>query len=242
MDGYYIRQLLDPDEAAYILSTLGEDYISWRDGRETLGQLTPESSSWEDYAKFKINVEAIEPEHDLEHLREVIFNKLDCDREFLTGTAAASSTRPMFTKTNVGGYYSPHHDAPKNGHYSTTIFLSPKDEYDGGELCLFVNNKPEYIKLDPGWAITYQTGTPHCVTEVTRGTRAVSVFWTTSRIADPEYREWYCDIRRALNQLPQAPLDSQRSLDEAIVDPEFILKGLLNKMERKLTNEGRNPN
>ena len=242
MHSYYIRQLLEPSEAAHIVSSLNQDHIGWRDGRETLLNVSVEDGSWDRFAKYKINMEACHPKDELNELRNIIWNRLDRDAPFLHDVVADQSGAPLFTKTNVGGYYSPHHDNPINGHYSTTIFLSDPSEYDGGELCLSVNGESRSFKLDAGWAITYKTGTPHCVTEVTRGTRTVSVFWTKSKIGDDEDREWYSDIVKALDLIPVAPLDSKRDLDEALKDPGFILQGLRDKMLRRYSKEGRYSN
>ena len=126
---------------------------------------------------------------------DVIFNALDNNSNFLNFTYARESSTPMITKTKVGGYYRPHFDLDR-GHFSTTIFLNDPNTYDGGELSLMLNSEEIKVKLDPGYGITYETGTPHCVNEVVRGERNVIVFWTISRICDMKdlHRYRYYDM------------------------------------------------
>jgi PKHD-type hydroxylase len=109
---------------------------------------------------------------------------LDDNQEWSKWCAAQGSTDPLVTRTGVGGYYRPHHDSVHKGDFSTTLFLNDPSEYDGGDLCLWINGKEEKFKLEAGYGITYETGTPHCVNEVTRGERQVAVFWTKSYISE----------------------------------------------------------
>lgn len=129
-----------------------------------------------------------------------LFKGVDSNMEFLNFTCPISSTEPLFTKTETGGYYRSHWDDVNNGQFSTTIFLSDPRDYEGGELTLYLNGQEEKFKLEPGWGITYETGTPHEVKTVTSGERLVSVFWTTSMIWDiealREYRYWNMMVRR----------------------------------------------
>jgi len=95
----------------------------------------------------------------------------------------------LITKTVKGGYYHPHTDIGFNGHLSTTIFLNDPEDYSGGELCFYVDGDEKKIKLKSGYSITYPTGIPHRVNEVTSGERLALVFWTRSLFKDPIMRE-----------------------------------------------------
>lgn len=127
---------------------------------------------------------------------EFFYSVLDNHIDFLDWTRARKSTEPLVTITDVGGYYRPHFDFVENGHFSTTIFMNDPSEYDGGELSLWIKGEEKKIKLEPGWGITYETGTGHCVNEVTRGQRLVCVFWSTSTINNMEdlYAYRYYDM------------------------------------------------
>lgn len=113
-----------------------------------------------------------------------IFNCLDINAEFLDFTMAKSTNKILISKTITGGFYKPHFDSVENGDYSVTVFLNDPNQYNGGELCLLVDNTETKIKLDPGWGVVYETGIPHRVCEVTEGERIVCVFWVKSIISD----------------------------------------------------------
>ena len=90
----------------------------------------------------------------------------------------------MYSVYDKGGYYRPHFDDNQSGHFSQTIFLSDPNTYEGGALQLWVNGEVKEFKLEPGYGVVYETGLPHCVTEVTYGTRKAFCFWTFSKISD----------------------------------------------------------
>ena len=178
----------------------------WEDGLKTVYPV-PESDpySLKKNSQCRCNLKAV-------------FNALDNNSEFLAFTYARESTEPMITKTKVGGYYRPHFDAADCGHFSTTIFLNDPQTYDGGELCLMIDNEERKFKLDPGYGITYETGTSHCVNDVTRGERNVMIFWTVSMIRDMnDLHKWrYYDIlserHHEKNPTDQSLFDFQNSL------------------------------
>lgn len=109
-------------------------------------------------------------------------------------TIATDISKTIFSNMDVGGKYPLHTDAAFLGHYSMTTFLNDPDEYDGGELLLSVNGDIVPFKLEKGHSILYVTGTPHAVTEVTKGTRKVAVNWVTSGFPDPIIRDIYVDV------------------------------------------------
>ena len=96
--------------------------------------------------------------------------------------------------------------------------MNDPQTYDGGELCLMIDNEERKFKLDPGYGITYETGTSHCVNDVTRGERNVMIFWTVSMIRDMnDLHKWrYYDIlserHHEKNPTDQSLFDFQNSL------------------------------
>lgn len=116
---------------------------------------------------------------------QLIFNSLDTNEEFLDFTVAEKTSGLLISKTISGGFYKPHFDLI-TGHFSTTIFLNDPFDYDGGELCLLIDNEEKKFKLNSGYGIVYETGITHRVNEVTRGERLACVFWTKSAINDME--------------------------------------------------------
>lgn len=111
--------------------------------------------------------------------------------------------RPMtINRYDVGMYYGDHLDhpllagePPARGDISTTVFFSPPDEYDGGELVInSIHGEPVSIKLPAGQAVCYSAGTLHRVNPVTRGSRLAAVTVAESRIQDDTRRELFSDV------------------------------------------------
>jgi len=177
---YLILDLLNENELQKIFCELKN--ATWQDGLKSLSFHSKKSNS--DMRLIKNNVEC-EVNPDLIHFA------LDRNEIFLNYTYALSSSNPITSKTPTGGYYNAHFDEPTSGHFSTTIFLNDPEEYDGGELVLLIDGEEKMFKLKPGMSITYETGIPHRVNEVTRGDRYVSVFWTISQIKDlQDLKRW----------------------------------------------------
>jgi PKHD-type hydroxylase len=114
---------------------------------------------------------------------EIIFQQLDANQEFLEFTIPEQTNGLFISKTMSGGFYRPHFDLMR-GNFSVSIFLNDPSEYEGGELCLLIDNKEEKFKLKPGYGVVYETGITHRVNKVTSGQRLACVFWTTSFIHD----------------------------------------------------------
>ena len=124
----------------------------------------------------------------------LIWKHVDRNNNFIKFTQSHTSSKSRVSKTPVGGFYHPHVDILSLGNFSTTIFLNSPDQYDGGELVLFIDGKEVPFKLDMGWGVTYETGIGHRVNTVTRGERNVALFWSHSLWnnieAFREYKYW----------------------------------------------------
>ena len=84
---------------------------------------------------------------------------------------------------------------------SFTVFLSPPDSYDGGELVVEGHGGDEAIKLPAGSAFLYPTTALHNVAEVTRGERLVVVGWVRSFVRDAAKREILFDLDQTVAAL-----------------------------------------
>ena len=186
---YLISKFFNADVAKTLESKIKD--ADWYDGLESLF-INARDSDKNPYL-LKDNYQA-----DMDPTQ--MFEAMDNNDEFINFTFPNHTKDPLFTKTELGGHYSPHFDDVTNGQFSTTVFLSDPKDYEGGELVLYIRGKEEKFKLEPGFGITYETGTPHCVKAVTEGQRIVSVFWTTSIIWDiealREYRYWNMMAKR----------------------------------------------
>lgn len=217
MKNYITRKVLNEDELIEIKKILSQ--LEWRDGLKTATGIKKDT---------KNNLESSD-----EKVNKIIMNSMDRDLLFHSFVIPKSSNSCIISKMMTGGYYHVHHDSYENGDYSTTVFLNEPDEYEGGELCLFIDNEEVSIKLNAGEAITYSTGIFHKVNEVTSGERIVAVFWTHTTLKDRFMREVYSDVNKILDLL--AKHDSKKdvkTLKEASNDPYFIAKGLLYKINR----------
>ena len=212
----YTRKLLSDTNIDRISHILPK--INWIDGRISGG------------GHLKKNCQA---HSECEYAKEIdglVYNALDTDQNFLELVVPKSTDRLMVTKTVVDGYYRPHIDSDYLGHYSTSVFFS--DDYDGGELELYVNGKSELIKLPIGHAVTYKTGIPHRVRTVTSGNRYVGVTWSISRFVDDAHRDLYSDLLRAKRNISSDRRGGFDTLEEWMDDPHSILDSVLVKFSR----------
>ena len=80
------------------------------------------------------------------------------------------------------GFYGWHTDfgpLVPNRKISISVQLSHPDDYEGGDLELFVDDPPARLERTRGALIAYPSFTVHRVTPVTRGTRWSLVAWIT---------------------------------------------------------------
>ena len=91
----------------------------------------------------------------------------------------------QFTKyLSPGGKYGMHVDNEFNREVrklSFTLQLSEPWEYEGGDLCLYVSDSPQYMKRDRGSVALFPSYVLHEVTPVTQGTRYSLVSWVTGK-------------------------------------------------------------
>ena len=86
---------------------------------------------------------------------------------------------------------------PIRSDLSCTIFLNPREDYDGGELTIQLGDQELAYKLEPGNAVLYPSTTIHRVTPVTRGVRLAAITWLHSWIADTQQRELLVQLDEA---------------------------------------------
>jgi PKHD-type hydroxylase len=109
--------------------------------------------------------------------------------------------RPTMVRYEPGMNYGWHVDEalfpsnpPMRSDLSCTVFLSPREEYDGGELVIELGQQALSFKGEAGDAILYPSTTIHQVTPVTRGARLVAITWLQSWVADASRRELLLQI------------------------------------------------
>jgi len=104
----------------------------------------------------------------------------------------------MFTKSSEGMSYGRHIDnafmSSGRADLSFTIFLSEKNQYEGGELLIENLSSESEFKLDRGEILVYPSAYLHSVKEILYGERIVCVGWIESYIKSIEEREYFFDL------------------------------------------------
>lgn len=225
---YKIYKLLDEEQVSHIRQLIApKDY--WTDGLLSLKTQRPDAH------EIKKNQQLLGSTDAYNISSQIVYDALDRNKEFMDFCLATETSNVIFSRTPTGGYYRPHFDKVSLGHYSTTLFLSDPSEYDGGELTLWLNDKEETFKLEPGMAIAYHAGTAHHVKEVTNGVRDVAIFWTRSEIKNDRLRMMMKDMLKCMNILGDCP--SLSSLEEAHNNPQFLLQQSIYNFKRYLAEE-----
>ena len=84
---------------------------------------------------------------------------------------------------------------------SATLFLTPPEEYDGGELIVEDTYGSKSVKLPVGHMVLYPATSLHRVEPVTRGARVSSFFWLQSMVRDDTQRSLLFDLDTAIQRL-----------------------------------------
>lgn len=115
-----------------------------------------------------------------------------------------SMARPTISRYEPGMTYGWHVDEalmpaqpPLRSDLSCTVFISPPESYDGGELVITLGQHASAFKLAAGDAILYPSTTVHQVAPVTRGVRVVGITWIQSYIPDPLKRDLMVQVDEA---------------------------------------------
>jgi len=164
----------------------------------------------------------------LTELMSLIISDLNLNKDFSRICIPNGDYKYLLSKTTAGGYYNPHIDRHDVGTYSISLFISDLNEYEGGELCLYLNNEEIKFKLNSGEALVYRTGIHHRVNEVISGTRYVGVKWAESLINDDFIREIYSE----LDKIKIHPIYSN-NFENVINDQNYILNYIKTKILSK---------
>lgn len=118
---------------------------------------------------------------------------------------------PKFNRYKNDGEYKRHGDAAVMGNsvrtdLAMTLWLSHKDLYKGGDLCIEGNDGSYHqFKGDPGTCIVYPCWQPHWVTPVTEGERICMVTWLESMYRNWEERDIQRRFLKALKKMEADP-------------------------------------
>ena len=179
---------------------------AWVDGRATAGHQG---------AQVKHNLQIAENAPIARELGDPILASLERNPLFISAALPNHVYPPMFNRYDgaSGMAFGHHVDGavrllPGTGikirtDISATLFLSPPEAYDGGELLIEDTYGTQTVKLPAGDLVLYPSTSLHRVTPVTGGTRLASFFWIQSLVRDDTQRALLFDLDMAIVRLTQ---------------------------------------
>ena len=142
---------------------------------------------------------------EVERLRALIEKRLLAHPVFALAARPKAFIGPLFSRYQPGHAYGTHVDdaliAGMRTDVSFTLFLSPEDAYEGGELVIETTAGEEAFKLAPGSLVAYPATTLHRVAPVMRGERLAAAGWVRSFVRDAGRRELLFDLETARRRL-----------------------------------------
>ena len=190
-----IPGVLNKDEVAQVMRELGEG--AFEDGRVTAGVVARE---------LKNNLQLKSDAEAAKKCAPLILSAMRRNATFYNLALPHRIHGPIFNRYDVGMTYGSHVDNALMGDdvrsdVSATLFLSPPDSYEGGELILQEHQSERRIKLPPGSMVVYSSTNVHRVEPVRRGTRVAAVFWIQSLVREESKREILYDLSVIMNGL-----------------------------------------
>ena len=193
---YLTRELLNSEELEILRKNLNNEELFWEDGKQTAGKHA---------AEVKNNLQ-LKRDLDLsKKLSKLIIKKMLSNDLIKSFALPKKIHGTMFSKSKSGMKYGSHIDNPfmstGRADLSFTIFLSSKENYDGGELSIESFNSEKKFKLEAGEIIIYPSTYLHSVEEVIVGERLVFIGWIESYVKSIEEREYLFDLDAAARSL-----------------------------------------
>lgn len=189
-----IANVLSAEEAAEVRAALAN--VRFLDGRATAGFAARE---------VKDNRQADSLDRNVKAIQQMTGDRIAANELFSLAARPKQITPVVFSKYEQGMRYGSHvDDALMRGmrsDVSFTLFLSPMESYEGGELVIETASGEDAIKLETGSMVVYPATTLHRVNEVTRGERLAAVGWVRSFIRDAAKRELLFDLDTARKRL-----------------------------------------
>lgn len=194
-----IPDVLTPAQVAEARKIL--DAAEWVDGRITAGHQG---------AHVKNNVQLPPGSPAGRQVGEMINTALAANPLFMSAALPLRVLPPAFNRYEGGQTFGTHIDGAirslPNGQrlrtdLSCTLFLTPPEDYDGGELIVEDTYGSKSVKLPAGHLILYPSTSLHQVTPVTRGARVSSFFWLQSMVRDNAHRAMLYDMDVAIQRL-----------------------------------------
>jgi PKHD-type hydroxylase len=201
-----IAALLSPDELTAVRQRL--DGAAWVDGRLTAGYQS---------AEVKSNLQLPQGDSAAREAGEIVVRALERSPLFASATLPLRVYPPLFNRYEPGMAFGAHIDnalrpVPGTPHrlrtdVSATVFLSPSQDYDGGELRIEDTYGAHSVRLEAGDMIVYPASSVHSVAPVTRGTRLAAFCWIQSLVRDDGARTLLFELDTAIRELAATAAD-----------------------------------
>ena len=195
-----IADVLMADEVRDVRRILAE--AEWVDGRTTSGYQA---------SAVKRNAQVKEASAGAMAAGDVVLKGLARAPLFLSAALPLRVFPPMFNSYAGGQMFGNHIDTAirqvvTSGQrirtdLSATLFLTPPEEYDGGELVVEDSYGEHRVKLPAGHMVLYPATSLHRVEPVTRGNRVSSFFWVQSMIRTDAQRTLLFELDTAIQRL-----------------------------------------
>lgn len=214
----HIPKVLDEDEVRHFRNRLAQ--AAWADGRATAGYQS---------GRVKDNLQLAENDPVAQELSAAVRGALHRSALFFTAALPRHVFTPLFNCYGSGHGFGNHIDnairydkaaatgqpQPVRTDLSATLFLSPPQEYDGGELVIVSTAGTQSVKLPAGDLILYPATSVHRVEAITRGERMASFFWIQSLVRDEGKRSLLFDLDIAIQQLNNSNPDNPAMVELA---------------------------
>lgn len=193
---YLTHELLNSEELEILRKNLDKEELFWEDGKQTAGKHAAEVKN---NLQFKRDVNLSKK------LSKFIIKKILSNDLIKSFALPKKIHGTIFSKSKSGMKYGSHIDNPfmssGRADLSFTIFLSSKENYDGGALSIESFNSEKKFKLEAGEIIIYPSTYLHSVEEVITGERLVFIGWIESYVKSIEEREYLFDLDAAARSL-----------------------------------------
>ncbi len=201
-----IPGLLDAQQLAAVRTLLRD--ASWEDGRATAGFQS---------AQVKHNLQLPHGSAAARQAGDIIVRALERHPDFISAALPRQVYPPLFNRYEAGMSFGAHVDnavrqVPGTHHrlridVSVTLFLSSREDYDGGELVVEDTFGAQEIKLAAGDMVVYPASSLHRVQPVTRGARVAAFFWVQSMVRDDGGRALLFELDTAIRELTASRAD-----------------------------------